>query len=64
VPMNAIEFSLSGDAQNSAASVFISLASTSVGRGYDTVGHLGGTYRNRMIARSLGASPTTRSGNP
>jgi len=61
VPMNAIEFSLSADAPNAAASVFISLASTSVGRGYDSVGHLGGTYRNRMLVQRIGNFPTTRS---
>jgi hypothetical protein len=30
------------------ATLFITLASTSVGRGFDSVGHTSGTYRNRM----------------
>jgi hypothetical protein len=32
----------------SPATLFITLASTSVGRGFDSVGHTPGTYRNRM----------------
>lgn len=28
--------------------IFVSLSSTSMGRGFDTVGHAAGTYRNRM----------------
>jgi hypothetical protein len=46
--VNAIEFSLAGDAPGSEAAIFITLAATSVGRGWDTVGHAPGTYRNRM----------------
>lgn len=53
VPQNAIEFSLSGNSPRSAANLFISLASTSVGRGFDTVGHAPGVYRNRMTVRLL-----------
>jgi hypothetical protein len=48
VPVNAIEFSLSGDAPTSPASIFITLAGTSVGRGWDSVGHAAGTYRNQI----------------
>ncbi len=48
VPVNAIEFSLSGDAPESSASIFVTLAGTSVGRGWDCVGHAAGTYRNRI----------------
>jgi hypothetical protein len=48
VPVNAIEFSLSGEAPSSPASIFVSLAATSVGRGWDCVGHRAGTYRNRI----------------
>lgn len=47
-PANAIEFCLSGDETTSPASIYISLASTSVGRGWDCVGHRAGTYRNRV----------------
>jgi hypothetical protein len=50
VPVNAIEFVKDYD---SAAHVFITLASTSIGRGYDSVGHAAGTYRNRMVVESL-----------
>jgi hypothetical protein len=63
VPMNSIEFSLNADAANSAASVFITLAATSVGRGYDTVGHSQGNYHNRVLVKRLGAPAATRSGN-
>jgi hypothetical protein len=48
VPVNAIEFSLSGDEPSSPASIFVTLAATSVGRGWDCVGHRPGTYRNRI----------------
>ena len=49
VPENAIEFSLSGNEPTSPASLFITLAATSVGRGWDSVGHAAGTYRNRIL---------------
>ncbi len=48
LPMNAIEFSLSDARPTSPASVFVTLAGTSVGRGWDSVGHAAGVYRNRM----------------
>lgn len=48
VPVNAIEFSLAGASPASPASIFITLAGTSVGRGWDCVGHEAGTYRNRI----------------
>jgi hypothetical protein len=52
VAENAIGLSLAGASPSSPASIFISLASTSVGRGWDCVGHAAGTYRNRVgIAR-------------
>jgi hypothetical protein len=53
VPVNAIEFSLSGDAPAAPASIFITLAGTSVGRGWDCVGHSVGTYRNRILVERL-----------
>jgi len=56
VPVNAIEFSLSGDAPESSASIFVTLAGTSVGRGWDCVGHAAGTYRNRMLFERLANS--------
>jgi hypothetical protein len=48
VPENAIEFSLNGDELTSPASLFVTLAAASVGRGWDCVGHAAGTYRNRI----------------
>jgi hypothetical protein len=48
VPVNAIEFSLSDENPTSPASIFVTLAATSVGRGWDCVGHAAGTYRNRI----------------
>jgi hypothetical protein len=48
VPMNAIEFFRTGDSEGSPVQIAISLAATSVGRGWDTVGHRAGVYRNRL----------------
>lgn len=48
MPQNAIEFSLNGASDRSAASFYITLAATSVGRGFDSVGHAAGTYVNRI----------------
>ena len=62
VPVNAIEFSLSDDAASSLASIFVTLAGTSVGRGWDCVGHSAGTYRNRISVETLKAVPS--SGQP
>ena len=47
-PENAIEFSLAGSSPSSTATIFFTLAGTSVGRGWDCVGHAAGTYRNRI----------------
>jgi hypothetical protein len=54
VPVNAIEFNLSGEEPESPASIFVTLAGTSVGRGWDCVGHAGGTYRNRLRFEKTG----------
>jgi hypothetical protein len=48
VPVNAIEFSRDSTDPRSAASFFVTLAGSSVGRGFDSVGHGAGGYRNRM----------------
>jgi hypothetical protein len=53
VPQNSVEFSLDAEHPRSSASIFITLASTSVGRGFDSVGHAPGIYRNRMTIRFL-----------
>jgi hypothetical protein len=61
VPVNAIEFSLNDDdGPTSAASIFITLAGTSVGRGWDSVGHAAGAYRNRLTVRPVGDSDSRR----
>ena len=51
VPENAIEFSLRRDRPDADAVIYITLADTSVGRGFDSVGHAAGTYRNRIELR-------------
>lgn len=48
VPENSIEFSRMSESPKSAVSLFITLANTSVGRGFDSVGHAPGVYRNRV----------------
>lgn len=51
VPMNSIEFQRSGDDPEASATIWVSLAATSVGRGWDSVGHGAGIYRNRIVFR-------------
>lgn len=48
VPQNAIEFRRVGESKRSAVEIHITLAATSVGRGFETVGHVAGVYRNRL----------------
>jgi hypothetical protein len=48
VPMNAIEFHREGEAEKLPCFIWVTLAATSVGRGWDSVGHREGTYRNRL----------------
>jgi hypothetical protein len=62
VPVNAIEFSLADDAASSPASIFVTLAGTSIGRGWDCVGHRAGTYRNRIRLEAVGLEPRPHSG--
>jgi len=52
LPENAIEFSLNGESQSNAV-FYITLASTSMGRGFDSVGHSAGIYKNRMRVELL-----------
>lgn len=49
VPVNAIEFFK----RSSSTQISITLAGTSVGRGFDSVGHAAGTYVNRMTIEVL-----------
>jgi hypothetical protein len=58
LPQNAIDFSLSDPDPSSPAALFISLASTSVGRGFESVSHTPGTYRNRMRIQTGPWRPT------
>ena len=51
LPTNAIEFQRLGDAPSSPVGIWVSLAAASVGRGWDTVGHLAGKYRNSLTFR-------------
>ena len=66
LPVNAIEFSRSEGHSSRNAYIFVTLAGTSVGRGWDSVGHAAGTYRNRMRIETLreahrsNANTTTR----
>lgn len=61
VPENAIEFSLTADRPDAMAFVSMTLAGTSVGRGWDSVGHAPGLYRDRIdIRRSYGDRPQPR----
>lgn len=53
VPVNAIEFQRLGEPPGSMSCIWMTLAATSVGRGWDSVGHSPGTYRNRMSIKSL-----------
>lgn len=48
VPENAIEFQRLHSSEASVVQLWITLAATSVGRGWECVGHHGGIYRNRM----------------
>ena len=48
--MNAVEFSRDTKDDDAVASFFVTLAGTSVGRGWDSVGHAAGTYRSRIRA--------------
>lgn len=51
--VNAIEFSLDSSSTRSPATIFVTLAATSMGRGWDSVGHAAGVYHNRMTVELL-----------
>jgi len=48
VSVNAIEIGRAGEVKTAPAVIWASLAATSVGRGWDSVGHRAGTYVNRI----------------
>lgn len=64
LPENAIEFSLSCGGESCRGLIFMTLANTSTGRGWDSVGHAAGTYRNAMriepVPRTDQDAPTDR----
>jgi hypothetical protein len=51
LPQNALEFGRASSEPTSAAYIDLTLAGTSVGRGWDSVGHRAGVYRNRIEIR-------------
>jgi hypothetical protein len=51
VPVNAIEFQRLGESTTDSAGIWITLAATAIGRGFETVGHRPGTYRNQIAIR-------------
>jgi hypothetical protein len=51
LPQNAVEFGRASSEPTSAAYIDLTLAGTSVGRGWDSVGHRAGVYRNRIEIR-------------
>lgn len=53
VPENAIEFGLASPVTTSEAYVILNLAGTSIGRGFDSVGHAAGRYENRVTVRTF-----------
>lgn len=48
VPQNAVEFQRLEGGVDTTIAFWLTLAGTSVGRGFDSVGHKAGTYRNRL----------------
>lgn len=55
LPLNSIAFSLTDSSATSPAFISIELAGTGIGRGYDSVGHAAGVYRNRMTVEDNSA---------
>jgi hypothetical protein len=53
LPMNAIEFQRLYDASSAPGGIWITLAGTSVGRGWETVGHCAGIYRNALVFQKV-----------
>jgi hypothetical protein len=53
LPMNAIEFQRLDDAPSAPGAIWVTLASTAVGRGWETVGHHAGIYRNALVFQKV-----------
>jgi hypothetical protein len=51
--MNAIEFRRLDDSLTAPVAIWITLAGTSVGRGWETVGHKAGVYRNELVFQNV-----------
>jgi hypothetical protein len=51
LPVNSIQFQRFSDDADSPVGIWITLAGTGVGRGWETVGHRAGIYRNSVILR-------------
>jgi len=51
LPQNALEFGRASSEPTSTAYIYLTLAGTSVGRGWDSVGHRAGVYTNRIEIR-------------
>ncbi len=49
LPQNSIEFIRQGEKPSSPVGIWMTLAATSVGRGWDTVGHRAGVFGNKVI---------------
>ncbi|HET9952855.1 MAG TPA: hypothetical protein VFQ61_00045 [Polyangiaceae bacterium] len=64
VPENAIQFGLESPNLESPAHLIFTLAASGIGRGWDSVAHAGGTYRNRIILRSLERPPALTGSEP
>ncbi len=58
LPENAIEFSCFYGNRSNEGVIFFTLAATSTGRGWDSVGHAAGTYRNRMKIEVISSAET------
>lgn len=53
-PVNALELHLDRTPRSSRVRLHAELAATSIGRGWDSVGHAAGVYRERLVVRPLG----------
>lgn len=64
VSENAIQFGLESTDANSEAYLLFTLAASGVGRGWDSVGHRAGAYRNRLRLETFENTPPPASVEP
>ena len=57
LPVNSIQFQRFHDDADSPVGIWVTLAATGVGRGWETVGHRAGVYRNSVILRGRKLQP-------